>query len=59
MMLNLVGEFMVEGFREIKSMNYILVKKGTEKEETRRMRRNCGTEEKYNGKSMSHDKNQL
>lgn len=32
MMLNLVGEFMVEGFRVIKSMNYILVKKGTEKE---------------------------
>lgn len=32
MMFNLVGKFMVEGFREIKSMNYILVKKGTAKE---------------------------
>lgn len=31
-MLNLVGKFMVEGFREIKSMNYILVNKKTEKE---------------------------
>ena len=33
MMLNLVGKLMVfRGFRKIKSMNYILVSKGTEKE---------------------------
>ena len=32
MMLNLVGKLMVEGFIKIKSMNYILVSKGTEKE---------------------------
>lgn len=37
-MLNLIGKFMVEGFREIKSMNYILVNKETEKENRPRLR---------------------
>lgn len=37
MMLNLVGKCMVEGFREIKNMNYILVNKGAEKENRPRL----------------------
>lgn len=36
-MFNLAGKFMVEGLREIKSMNYISVNKETEKEERLRL----------------------
>lgn len=36
-MTNLVRKFIAEGFREIKSMNYILVNKKTEKENRPRL----------------------
>lgn len=36
-MLKLIGKYMVEGFREIKSMNYILTNKETEKENRPRL----------------------
>lgn len=36
-MLKLIGKYMVEAFREIKSMNYILANKETEKENRPRL----------------------